>query len=369
MVDAAKTNLTISEIWDTYGDYGPAVVIDGKTGEDNCSYKISEDYLAYNRGDSLAASIFVGTIYVATIVTCGIGNILLMATIIMYKKMRTVTNALIANLAFSDFIVSVVCVPFIIDYYVVRAERPWFYGDTICAVINYLRMASLYVSTNSLLLIAVHRYRTMFTHLPNQDTSGSKKFLVVQILLVWLVSLLLAVPAAVYSRAFPYTATGSNFCGQIWPARLEPMYKAYYMLLFLLEFVLPVIIMCFCYIRIALHIWYRPQTGQVGHLPPERQHHREKVIQLLIVTLLCFIVCWLPYHVYAIVRDFAPHLLLVSRYNTTLFFIVEALGMAQGMVNTIIYIGMNSAVRQHMKQLFVDLKNRRITNNPHSGPH
>lgn len=102
------------------------------------------------------ATIVIGVVLVCIMLVCGLGNFLFIATLTRYKKLRNLTNLLIANLAISDFIVAVVCCPFLVDYYVVK-QLSWDHGLLLCASVNYLRTVSLYVSTNALLAIAVDR--------------------------------------------------------------------------------------------------------------------------------------------------------------------------------------------------------------------
>lgn len=102
------------------------------------------------------ATIVIGVVLVCIMLVCGIGNFLFIATLARYKKLRNLTNLLIANLAISDFLVAVVCCPFLVDYYVVK-QLSWDHGKVLCACVNYLQTVSLYVSTNALLAIAVDR--------------------------------------------------------------------------------------------------------------------------------------------------------------------------------------------------------------------
>lgn len=102
------------------------------------------------------ATIVIGVVLICIMLVCGVGNFLFIATLARYKKLRNLTNLLIANLAISDFIVAVVCCPFLVDYYVVK-QLSWDHGLVLCASVNYLRTVSLYVSTNALLAIAVDR--------------------------------------------------------------------------------------------------------------------------------------------------------------------------------------------------------------------
>lgn len=102
------------------------------------------------------ATIVIGVVLVCIMLVCGCGNFIFIATLTRYKKLRNLTNLLIANLAISDFIVAVVCCPFLLDYYVVK-QLSWDHGLLLCASVNYLQTVSLYVSTNALLAIAIDR--------------------------------------------------------------------------------------------------------------------------------------------------------------------------------------------------------------------
>lgn len=102
------------------------------------------------------ATIVIGVVLACIMLVCGLGNFIFIAMLTRYKKLRNLTNLLIANLAISDFIVAVICCPFLVDYYVAK-RLSWDHGLVLCASVNYLRTVSLYVSTNALLAIAVDR--------------------------------------------------------------------------------------------------------------------------------------------------------------------------------------------------------------------
>ncbi|XP_006735558.2 prokineticin receptor 2 [Leptonychotes weddellii] len=104
-----------------------------------------------------AAKIVIGVALAGIMLVCGVGNFVFIAALARYKKLRNLTNLLIANLAISDFLVAIICCPFEMDYYVVR-HLSWEHGHVLCASVNYLRTVSLYVSTNALLAIAIDRF-------------------------------------------------------------------------------------------------------------------------------------------------------------------------------------------------------------------
>lgn len=119
-------------------------------------YELSDDEDVTKTRTFYAAKIVIGVALICIMLICGIGNFIFIAALVRYKKLRNLTNLLIANLAISDFIVAIVCCPFEMDYYVVK-QLSWEHGHILCASVNYLRTVSLYVSTNALLAIAVDR--------------------------------------------------------------------------------------------------------------------------------------------------------------------------------------------------------------------
>ena len=102
----------------------------------------------------LAAKAVLGLSYSLMIPVCGIGNLLLCYIIYRFRRMRSTTNLLIGNLAFSDFLVAVIVAPFNFYYYM---NQDWPFGKAMCVTVAYLKAVSLYVSTNSLLVIAIDR--------------------------------------------------------------------------------------------------------------------------------------------------------------------------------------------------------------------
>ncbi|KAJ8014002.1 hypothetical protein DPEC_G00035700, partial [Dallia pectoralis] len=150
----------ISHMAEVYGQIPDCVLeedeLDPFTDTYDTDYGVPENEMPdITQGTAFfVATIVIAVVLICIMLVCGVGNFLFIATLARYKKLRNLTNLLIANLAISDFIVSVVCCPFLVDYYVVK-QLSWDHGLVMCASVNYLRTVSLYVSTNALLAIAV----------------------------------------------------------------------------------------------------------------------------------------------------------------------------------------------------------------------
>lgn len=140
-LDASRAQTATFTFTFSYGDYDTP---------------LDEEDDVTNSQTFFAAKIVIGMALVGIMLVCGIGNFIFITALARHKKLRNLTNLLIANLAISDFLVAIVCCPFEMDYYVVR-QLSWEHGHILCTSVNYLRTVSLYVSTNALLAIAVDR--------------------------------------------------------------------------------------------------------------------------------------------------------------------------------------------------------------------
>lgn len=98
--------------------------------------------------------IFLGIVFALITLICGLGNSLLCFIIFTQKRLRTVTNLLIANLAVSDAMVALLCAPFSLYYYL---YQDWIFGELMCPLVGTIKFVSLFVSVNTLLVIAADR--------------------------------------------------------------------------------------------------------------------------------------------------------------------------------------------------------------------
>ncbi|NXO03923.1 PKR2 protein, partial [Rhinopomastus cyanomelas] len=311
----------------------------------------SEDDVTKTR-TFFAAKIVIGVALVCIMLVCGIGNFIFIAALARYKKLRNLTNLLIANLAISDFIVAIVCCPFEMDYYVVR-QLSWEHGHVLCASVNYLRTVSLYVSTNALLAIAVDRYVAIVHPLKPRMNYQTATFLIT---LVWIVSILVAIPSAYFATEtvlFIVKNQEKIFCGQIWPVDQQMYYKSYFLFIFGLEFVAPVITMALCYARISRELWFKTVPGFQTEQIRKRLRCRRKTVLVLMCILTAYVLCWAPLYGFTIVRDFFPTIFLKEKHYLTAFYIVECIAMSNSMINTMCFVIVKNNTMKYFKKIML----------------
>uniref|UniRef100_A0AAY4DIJ7 G-protein coupled receptors family 1 profile domain-containing protein n=1 Tax=Denticeps clupeoides TaxID=299321 RepID=A0AAY4DIJ7_9TELE len=296
------------------------------------------------------ATIVIGVVLVCIMLVCGIGNFLFIATLARYKKLRNLTNLLIANLAISDFIVAVVCSPFLVDYYVVK-QLSWDHGLILCASVNYLRTVSLYVSTNALLAIAVDRYMVIVHPLRPRMKYQTAYCLITG---VWIVPILISIPSAYFASETMYhgdTQSNKVFCAQIWPVDQQIYYRSYFLFIFAVEFLGPVLIMTLCYVHISRELWFKSVPGFQTEQIRKRLRCRRKTVMVLIAILTAYILCWAPYYGFTIVRDFHPTLISRERNSLVAFYIIECIAMSNSMINTFCFVSVKNNTVKYFKRI------------------
>ncbi|XP_078503218.1 prokineticin receptor 1 [Lissotriton helveticus] len=299
-----------------------------------------------------AAKIVIGISLICIMLICGIGNFIFIAALARYKKLRNLTNLLIANLAISDFIVAIVCCPFEMDYYVVK-QLSWEHGHVLCASVNYLRTVSLYVSTNALLAIAVDRYLAIVHPLKPRMNYQTATFLIV---LVWVVSILVAIPSAYFATEtvlFIVKSQEKIFCGQIWPVDQQIYYKSYFLFIFGIEFVGPVFMMTLCYARISRELWFKAVPGFQTEQIRKRLRCRRKTVMVLMCILTAYVLCWAPFYGFTIVRDFFPTIFVKEKHYLTAFYIVECIAMSNSMINTMCFVTVKNNTMKYFKKIML----------------
>ncbi|CAL1289159.1 unnamed protein product [Larinioides sclopetarius] len=109
------------------------------------------------------------------------GNLLVCNIVARSAKMRSSTYVFIANLALSDFMMTVLNIPFNVARILLS---DWPFGSFMCSFVPLVQVTSVYVSTFTMTCIAVDRYRIISKPLePRLRSAQTIKMLVVVVIL------------------------------------------------------------------------------------------------------------------------------------------------------------------------------------------
>lgn len=204
-----------------------------------------------------------------------LGNGLVILVVLTKNNMQTLTNIFIANLACSDVALGIFVIPF--QFQTAILQR-WVVAEFMCSVAPFVKNLSVNVSVLSLTLIAIDRYIAVLHPL---HAGFRKTVAIVVLLIIWLVSTLSAVPYALFhtieSMFKLKDLPERKMCVVKWPSEnFRTLYGAY---LILLQYVVPLSIITFSYIRITCRIWGNALPGNETCLPRGRARNtnRKKV--------------------------------------------------------------------------------------------
>lgn len=143
--------------------------------------------------DPLYVVIPITFIYMLIFVTGVVGNISTCIVIYKNKSMHTATNYYLFSLAVSDFLLLISGVPQ--EVYIIWSKYPYVFGEVFCVVRGLMAETSANATVLTITSFTVERYLAI-CHPFLQHTMSKLSRAVRLIIIVWIISVLLAVPLA-----------------------------------------------------------------------------------------------------------------------------------------------------------------------------
>ncbi|KAJ0050922.1 hypothetical protein NL108_009916, partial [Boleophthalmus pectinirostris] len=158
------------------------------------------------------------------------------------------------------------------------------------------------------------------------------------ILVIWCLAMALAFPLCYYSTTF--TIRNRTLCQVAWPRSANDAFM-FHIILMVLVYALPLVIMAITYTIVGVTLWGGEIPGDSSDNYHGQLQAKRKVVKMMIIVVVTFALCWLPYHVYFIVmglnKDLGRRKFIQQVYLSVLW-----LAMSSTMYNPIIYCCLNS---------------------------
>jgi len=284
--------------------------------------------------------------YSVLVIIALFGNILVCHVIFSRKRMRTVTNIFIANLAVSDLLLIILNVPFNLAK---TMMTEWLFGSAMCHIMNMSLITSVYASTFTLSVIALDRQRVLLYPLrPRILKSGG----LIMVAVIWIASIILALPYGIYSKTkeMDFLVEEQLRCASFYPSEKFEQYLT--VVTIVLQYVIPLAVIAVTYGRIVRRIWERSDLGAVtAYQHACRSKHKKKSIKMLMVVVIVFAICWMPLNLYHLLTDLHPDM-ETFHYDTNTFFACHWLAISSTCYNPFIYCWLNEAFRAEIKAVF-----------------
>ncbi|KAK6182596.1 hypothetical protein SNE40_010245 [Patella caerulea] len=277
-------------------------------------------------------------LYVIVIVFGFIGNLLVVIVIVRYKQLHTVTNIFIVNLALADIALCLFNLPFQLHY---QLTDNWAFGRILCHVINPTFGVPVFVSSLSILAIAIDRFILIVYPFKNRMTNIQAMFLVV---LITMVTVIVAIPLMVFTKLDiidePMIHLYKIYCVERWEEKSKRIYA---LSVFVLQFVIPLLLTTVFYSLICIVLKNRP-------IKKHETRRNRRTNKILISVVLTFTLCWLPWNIFGLVTEFFPKSIPLKYLRLT-DLLIKIFAMSSACVNPFLYGWLNDNFRKEFGRL------------------
>ncbi|TFK11733.1 transmembrane protein 68 [Platysternon megacephalum] len=275
-----------------------------------------------------------------------IGNVTVIWIIVAHKRMRTVTNYFIVNLALSDLLIAAFNTLFNFIY---ASHNVWYFGKEFCRFQNFFPITAMFVSIYSMTAIAADRYMAIIYPFKPKLSAVSTEVIIG---IIWLVAFGLAFPQCFYAEIM--IDNGMTKCIVAWPDDVGRKHQlTYHIIVIALIYLLPLIVMFVAYSIIGITLWSSTVPGD--HTNRVYYHHqvtaKKKFVRTMVIVVITFAICWLPYHLYFILGSFREDI-YQQKYIQQVYLAVFLLAMSSTMYNPIIYCCLNQRFRSGFRLAF-----------------
>lgn len=297
------------------------------------------------------AEVFTQTCFHSIICGLGlIGNLLVIVTYACYKRAKTMTDVYLFNVAVADMLF-VVALPLIIF----NEQESWSMGPVACKILRSTYSINLYSGTLLLACISCDRYIAI---VQARRSFGSRSHTVTYSRLicsgVWMFAGALTVPTLIFTQRFeepdkymtnetatvtcqlPFNTDGTTKLMKVMVPSLQMA----------IGFLLPLLVMVFCYSCIACT------------LLKAQSRKKHKALRVVVAVVVVFIVCHLPYNVTLLLHTmslFKQKSCAAEKIKLQVLTLSRSVAYLHCCLNPFLYAFIGVKFRSHFLQIISDL--------------
>ncbi|XP_042266364.1 P2Y purinoceptor 1-like [Thunnus maccoyii] len=257
-----------------------------------------------------------------------------------WRKLKII-NVFVLNLGLAD-ILYLLTLPFLMVYYF--REEIWIFGDTFCKITRFCFNLNLYGSIGFLTCISVYRYLTI-VHPARMMGRLTVTHSVAISVMVWLLVSVQSLPDMFYTKTF---GNRPGKCYDTTHKRYVEDYLKYSIGRTLTGFCIPFLVTLGCYGHVIVILCRRNTTDKV---------QKQRSLKLLLILIVLFCVCYIPYHVLKNLNLFSRVLLKQQVCYDWFNGVYIAHQISRGLVclnsalNPLVYLHGNEDIRSQLTQL------------------
>ncbi|CAG5928666.1 unnamed protein product [Menidia menidia] len=259
----------------------------------------------------------------------------------------SVGNIFVVSLAVADLVVAIYPYPLVL---IAIFHNGWNLGYVHCQISGFLMGVSVIGSIFNITGIAINRY-CYICHSLKYDKLYSDKNSVCYVILIWALTVLAIVPnlfvgslqydPRVYSCTFEQSAS-----------------SAYTIAVVFFHFILPIMIVTYCYLRIWILVIQVRRRVKPDNRPKLTPHDVRNFVTMFVVFVL-FAVCWAPLNFIGLAVAIKPEV-VIPLIPEWLFVASYFMAYFNSCLNAIVYGVLNQNFRREYKRIVVSVCTARI---------
>uniref|UniRef100_A0A8C2FCH7 C-X-C chemokine receptor type 3 n=1 Tax=Cyprinus carpio TaxID=7962 RepID=A0A8C2FCH7_CYPCA len=273
----ANTKITIkAEDFDFYIDYNGSY--NENYNESCCGGSICDQ-----ESSMYFDSIFIPVLYSVALVVGLVGNGLVLVVLWKKRWIMNATDIFILHLCLADILLLLT-----LPFWAVEAANEWIFGTVLCKLTGALFKINFYCGIFMLSCISLDRYLSIVHAV---QMYSRKKPIVTHCccLTVWLFCLLLSIPDWILRKDYKDSRRQEKTQCVLYHLS-DSFHLAARLLYHILGFIIPALLMMFCYSCILLRLRRGSQCKQ-----------KKRAIHVIVALVVAFFIHWTPYNITLIV--------------------------------------------------------------------
>ncbi|NXL91525.1 CCR8 protein, partial [Alectura lathami] len=300
-------------------------------------YGYDENAAPCNEGNGFRrfTSLLLPILYCLVFVFCLLGNSLVLWVLLTRKRLMTMTDVCLLNLAASDLLF-VVPLPFQAYY----AADQWVFGNAMCKIMAGIYYMGFYSSIFFITLMSIDRYIAI-VHAVYAMKIRTASCGVMISLVLWLVAGLASVPNIVFNQQLEIEQ--SMQCVPTYPPGSNIWKVVSQFTVNILGLLIPLSILIYCYAQI------------LKNLRKCKNQNKIKAIKMIFIIVIVFFLFWTPFNI-ALFLDSLQSLYVIddcqdsSRIAQALQ-LTETISFIHCCLNPVIYAFAGVTFKAHLKGL------------------
>ncbi|XP_048807147.1 C-C chemokine receptor type 5-like [Lagopus muta] len=283
------------------------------------------------------AANFLPPLYSLVVIFGFIGNILVILILVKYKKLKSMTDIYLLNLAISDLLFI-----FSLPFWAYYAAHDWIFGEALCRILSGIYLLGFYSGIFFIILLTIDRYLAI-VHAVFALKARTVTYGILTSIVTWAVALFASVPGIVFHKTQQENKRCT--CSAHYPQERRDEWKQFLALkMNILGLVIPMIIMICSYTQI------------IKTLLQCRNEKKNKAVRLIFIIMIVYFFFWAPYNICILLRDFQDSFSFTSCETSGQLHkatqVTETISMIHCCINPVIYAFAGEKFRKYLRSFF-----------------